>query len=84
MIKIMLIKICPREENAPEVQKVLTCFGGFIKARLGLHNVDCDTSSSTGLVILHLKGEDEHSQKINDLKEELERIDGVTVQLQVM
>lgn len=84
MIKIMIIKVSPRKEIAPEVQKVLTNFGELIKARLGLHNVDCDSSSSTGIIILHLKGEEEHNQEVQTLKDELETLNGVTVQLQVM
>lgn len=82
MIKIMLIKICPREKDAPLVQQILTDFGDIIKARLGLHNVDSDASSSTGLIILHLKGEDKHDDEVLDLKKQLKNIEGVTVQLQ--
>lgn len=84
MIKIMIIKICPREKNAPKVQHILTDFGEFIKARLGLHNVEAGTNSSTGIVILHLTSEEKYNDNIISLKEELESIDGVTVQLQVM
>lgn len=84
MIKIMIIKICPREKNAPKVQHILTDFGEFIKARLGLHNVEGGTNSSTGIVILHLTPEEEHNDSIMSLKKQLENIDGVTVQLQVM
>lgn len=84
MIKIMIIKICPREKNAPKVQHILTDFGEFIKARLGLHNVEGGSNSSTGIVILHLTPEEEHNDSIMSLKKQLESIDGVTVQLQVM
>lgn len=84
MIKIMIIKICPREKNAPKVQHILTDFGEFIKARLRLHNVEGGSNSSTGIVILHLTPEEEHNDSIISLKKQLESIDGVTVQLQVM
>ncbi|MGL5616105.1 MAG: hypothetical protein ACRDD2_07760 [Sarcina sp.] len=84
MIKIMIIKVSPRKEIAPTVQQVLTNYGELIKARLGLHNVDCDSSSSTGIIILHLKGEEGHTEEVHNLKEELESLNGVTVQLQVM
>ena len=76
METIMGLKITPRNIHAGEVQNILTKHGCIIKARLGFHEVSDDACSPNGLIILHIQGKDD---EIKDLKNDLSKIDGVTV-----
>lgn len=51
---LIAVKIQDRENEAPQVQKILTDFGCAIKIRLGLHDIPADTCTSSGLVILQV------------------------------
>ena len=76
MDTIMALKITPRNIHAGEVQNLLTKHGCIIKTRLGFHEVSSETCSPSGLIILHITGNDE---EIEMLKKELVSIDGVSV-----
>ncbi len=52
------IRIKNREENASELQKVLTECGCYIKTRLGLHDGDGQTCSPSGLILLEIVGDE--------------------------
>ncbi|MBO8161510.1 MAG: hypothetical protein H0Z24_07740 [Thermosipho sp. (in: Bacteria)] len=68
----MAILIDNREQNAPEVQKLLTEYGCYIKTRLGLHEGVPDYCSHSGLIILELVDDEikheELCSKLNSLK----------------
>ncbi len=51
---IMGIQVMHRNEDAVQVQKLLTEYGCFIKTRLGLHNATDDRTfcSDAGLIII--------------------------------
>lgn len=51
---IMGIQVMHRNEDAVQVQKLLTEYGCFIKTRLGLHNAADDRTfcSDAGLIII--------------------------------
>jgi len=51
---IMGIQVMHRNEDAVQVQKLLTEYGCFIKTRLGLHNATDDRTfcSDEGLIII--------------------------------
>ncbi len=71
------VYISNRVKNVGEVQKILTSYGCNIKTRIGLHDVDETSCSTTGLVILEMFGED---SLINEAEEKLLAIDGCEVQ----
>ena len=78
---ILGVHITDRITEAVEVQKQLTRFGGYIKTRLGLHEVEepdaGSAGSKNGLMILELVS---NEQKARELSEALSGIEGVEVQ----
>jgi hypothetical protein len=74
---VLGIMITNRLENAPQVQKLLTDYGCNIKTRLGLHEVNETTCSTTGLVLLELFGDQGDCLKF---EKELRDIKGIQVQ----
>ena len=73
----MIVKIGARSHQAPKVQECLTKYGCNIKIRLGLHETSPEYCAEDGLVILELTGKKEENEQ---LKKELESLEGVTVQ----
>jgi len=73
---IMAVTIDPRSAHAPQVQTILTKHGCIIKTRLGLHEVNQNSCSEEGLIILHI-----HSSldEIETLEKELLDVEGVKV-----
>ena len=73
---IMAVTIDPRSAHAPQVQTILTKHGCIIKTRLGLHEVNQNSCSEEGLIILHI-----HSSldEIKILENELLDVDDVKV-----
>ncbi len=74
---VLGIMITNRIANAQQVQKLLTEFGCNIKTRLGLHEVNEDSCSTTGLIILELFGKENDSL---ELERQLRNIQGIQVQ----
>ena len=70
---IMVIIVENRDSKAPDVQEVLTKFGGIINARLGIHS---NNDFNEGKIILDLLDD---ADKINELSKELKDIDGIRV-----
>jgi len=84
MSRIILgIKVDSRHEDAPNVQKLLTAYGCFIKTRLGLHNASDDRTlcSEDGLIILEFIMNADKEAK--ELEEKLEKLGGVHVRKMV-
>ncbi|OPY84393.1 MAG: hypothetical protein A4E72_02272 [Syntrophus sp. PtaU1.Bin208] len=77
---VLGILVTNRVENAQQVQKVLTEYGCSIKTRLGLHEVDENMCSTSGLLILELFGEE---KACGDLEGNLRAIKGLQVQKMV-
>ncbi len=78
MKKIILgIQITNRMTKAGEVQKLFTQFGCNIKTRLGLHEVNDNVCSPSGLVLLEMFGKEEDILK---MEKDLKSIEGVKVQ----
>ena len=78
MKKIILgIQITNRTTKAGEVQKLFTQFGCNIKPRLGLHEVNDNVCSPSGLVLLEMYGEE---GEIVKMEKALKAIEGVNVQ----
>lgn len=61
---ILAVHLRNRENVAPDVQKVLTEFGCFIKTRVGMHTVQDGTCSPTGLIVLEICGGEENANKL--------------------
>ncbi|MBT3278474.1 MAG: hypothetical protein HN909_05690 [Phycisphaerales bacterium] len=74
---ILGIHITDRLEEAVPVQQALTEFGNTIKTRLGLHEPG---DSKNGLVLLEVVAE---AEKIQQICDKLNAIDGVEVQTMV-
>jgi hypothetical protein len=62
------------------VQKVFTEYGCNIKTRVGLHDVDANVCSSSGVVLIEFLGSDAEGAAMAD---KLNAIEGVDVQRMV-
>ncbi|MCT4620058.1 MAG: hypothetical protein N4A62_11790 [Marinisporobacter sp.] len=75
----MGIQLEKRNDNATEVQKVLTAYGCFIKTRVGLHNASDHGKicSEKGLILLEFIMDAE--KEVEEIQRKLENIEGVIV-----
>lgn len=78
--KILGILITDRQKEAGKVQTLLTKYGCSIKTRLGLHEVNNDLCSTSGLILLELTGD---KAEIDKLENELKAIGGTQTQKMV-
>lgn len=76
-IRILGIYISNRVKDASIIQGILTKYGCSIKTRLGLHDVDENHCSKSGIILLELAGNLDESIK---LENELLKIEGLDVQ----
>jgi hypothetical protein len=66
---VLGIAVANRNNKAPEVQGILTKYGCSIKTRVGLHQVESDYCSNSGVILVELVGDkDEHNKLISDLE----------------
>ena len=77
---ILGIHITDRLKNAVGVQKVFTEYGCNIKTRVGLHDVNADVCSPSGVVLIEFFGSDAEAQ---GMMTKLDAIEGVHVQKMV-
>lgn len=81
MKRIVLgIQISNRLQNASSVQQLFSKYGCNIKTRLGLHDVNENVCSGTGLVLLDMFG---NEAEIGAFEAEMRKIVGVQVQKMV-
>lgn len=73
---IVGVHITNRVKYVPEVQHVLTDYGCNIKTRLGLHEINNNSCSTKGLLLLEMYGEE---SDIIAMEERLRAIEGVEV-----
>lgn len=78
---IMALTIEPRSKHAPKVQEILTKYGCIIKNRIGIHETGEDECSNLGLIVLHIKSQEEDAV---NLKKALEAVEGVKVNYMVI
>jgi len=76
-IRILGIYISNRVKDASLIQGILTKYGCSIKTRLGLHEVEKDLCSQSGIILLELTG---NVDECNKLENELLKIEGLDVQ----
>ncbi|MFW6303294.1 MAG: hypothetical protein ACOC2L_01615 [Candidatus Sumerlaeota bacterium] len=62
---LIAIHIHNREQEAVDVQRLLTEYGANIKTRLGLHETESQDSPS-GVVLLEMTGNPNRCQELND------------------
>ena len=78
---IMALTIDPRTAHAPEVQTILTKHGCIIKTRIGLHEVQEDSCSERGLILLHVNSD---LNEVQELENELKNIEGINVKSMIL
>jgi hypothetical protein len=74
-LSIMGILVDKRTKSAPRVQEVLTKHGDSILSRVGMHDPG---EEEHGLITLSIR---DTGEKIQQLSEELESLDGVDVKV---
>ena len=77
---ILGIHVSDRLKNAVDVQKVFTEYGCNIKTRVGLHDVDANVCSPSGVVLIEFFGSDAEATA---MKAKLDEVEGVHVQKMV-
>ena len=77
---ILGIHVTNRLKNAVDVQKVFTEYGCNIKTRVGLHDVDADVCSPSGVVLIEFFGVDDQASA---MMAKLSEVEGVAVQKMV-
>ena len=77
---ILGIHVTNRLKNAADVQKVFTEYGCNIKTRIGLHDVDANVCSPSGVVLLELFGS---ADEATAMMAKLNEVEGVVVQKMV-
>ena len=74
---ILGIHVTDRLKNAVDVQKVFTEYGCNIKTRVGLHDVDANVCSPSGVVLIEFFGADDEASA---MMAKLNAVEGVQVQ----
>ena len=77
---ILGIHVTNRLKNAADVQKVFTEYGCNIKTRIGLHDVDANVCSPSGVVLIELFGS---ADEATAMMAKLNEVEGVVVQKMV-
>ncbi len=81
--EVLLLLVDHRRKVAPDVQKILTDYGCYIKTRLGLHDSVLNQCSETGLIFLELAGDkDKHIELLNEVNQ-IGGVDGKLVNLSI-
>jgi hypothetical protein len=79
-VRILGVMINDPSKGADRIQNILTKYGCTIRTRLGIHDIDKDYASDTGLMLLELVGD---MQECLRLENELLALEGVDVQKMV-
>jgi hypothetical protein len=79
-VRILGVMINDPTQGAEKIQSILTKYGCTIRTRLGLHDIDENYATETGLMLLELRGE---MQEYLRLENELLALEGVEVQKMV-
>ena len=79
-VRILGVMINDPAKGADKIQSILTKYGCVIRTRLGMHDIDEEYASDTGLMLLELIGDLHECLR---LENELLALDGVEVQKMV-
>ncbi len=74
---ILGVQVTNRLQNVSEVQKVLSEYGCNIKTRLGLHDINENYCSTTGLLLMETYGDEKN---ILEMETKLRAINGLVIQ----
>ena len=74
------IHVTDRVKTAVDLQKLFTEFGCNIKTRVGLHDVDANSCSATGVILLEVFGGNDVA---TDMMNKFNAVDGVEAQQMV-
>ena len=74
---LILVHVTNRATKASDINQLLSEYGGNIKTRLGLHEVNTEFDSPAGVIVLEMFGAESRS---DELVEKISGIDGVAVQ----
>ena len=77
---ILGVHVTNRLKNAVDVQKVFTEYGCNIRTRVGLHDVDANVCSPSGVVLIEFFGADDEAAA---MMAKLNEVEGVLVQKMV-
>lgn len=78
---VVAIHLKKRTEDAPDVQEVLTDYGGIIRVRLGIHATD--RPSDEGLILLHVCGDEDQAARLVDSLNAIEDVRAQSMRLEV-
>lgn len=76
MTNIIGIKLAQRLENSQPFQEIITKYGCNIKTRIGLHNIENNTCSSDGIILLEFIGEE---KTLLSMLEKLKKIESIKI-----
>jgi len=79
-VRILGVMVNDPTEGAGRIQNILTKYGCSIRTRLGMHDMDKEYATETGLMLLELTGD---MQECLRLENELLELEGVDVQKMV-
>ena len=79
-VRILGVMINDPAKGADKIQNILTNYGCVIRTRLGMHDIDEEYASETGLVLLELIGDMHECLR---LENDLLALEGVEVQKMV-
>lgn len=79
-VRVLGVMINDPSKGADRIQNILTKYGCTIRTRLGIHDINEDYASDTGLMLLELAGD---MQECLRLENELLALEGVDVQKMV-
>jgi hypothetical protein len=74
---IIGVHVTDRVQNVPDMQRVFTEFGCYIKTRIGLHEVHDDFCSPNGMIVLDMICGGDTCQQMMD---KLSAVEGLEVQ----
>ena len=77
---ILGVHVTDRAKNVPDVQKIFTEYGCYIRTRIGLHDVQGDYCSPNGIILLDLICQNSACQ---EMAAKLSAIPGIEVQKMV-
>ncbi len=79
-VRVLGVMINDPAKGADKIQNILTKYGCSIRTRLGIHDIDEEYASETGLMLLEIIGD---MQECLRLENELLALEGVDVQKMV-
>lgn len=77
---ILGVRVTDRVKKVPDVQQIFTDYGCYIRTRLGLHDVQGDSCSPAGLILLDLVCDEAACE---EMRAKLAALEGVEVQQMV-